>query len=222
MAKIAAKCALVLCFSAFLCLDFVNCFDFNRNKTNDFIEKFKNDLNSKKGFEIAIKNRKEVNRVKRNGFNDCYQKFMIDREYKQCIKDVNESWKKVNDSEKVKCCIFYDQSDCRISSAKRICTPTGFEEIHKTLKGEITDQEKDCPNYGYKSFNCSSDLVHSSNYVFGHSLGYHNSCHSVFRYQKDKIVITQNCCLIFFTVFCVLYFYLTQNHIYLCHYILFI
>jgi hypothetical protein len=169
MAKISAKYALILCFGALLDLDFVNCFDFNRNKTNDFIEKIKNDFISKKGFEIVIKNRKEVNRVKRNTikneFNNCYQKVKTDREYKQCIKDVNESWKKVNDSEKVKCCIYYDQSDCAISSAKRLCTPRGLEEIYKTLNSEITLQEKDCPNYGYKSFKCHFPIWFIIHYV---------------------------------------------------------
>ncbi len=209
------KYALILCFSAFLCLDFVNCFDFYRNKTNDFIEKIKNNLNSEKCFENVIKNRKEVKRVKRNTnkneFNDCYLKFKIDREYKQCIKDVNESWKKVNDSKKVNCCIYYDESDCGIISAKRICTPRGSQEIYKTMNREIKYQERDCPNYGYKSFNCSSDLVHASHYGISHSLGYHNSCYCILCYQKFKIIITQNRCLIFFSLLC-LYFYLTQNH----------
>ncbi len=169
----SVKYALLLCFGAFLHLDSVNGLDFkgyNRIKPNNFKDKIGNNWNSENGFE-NVKNRKEVKRdYITNKANDCYEKFKIDRDFKQCKKDVDKSWKKVNNSERIECCLYYYRSDCAISSAKRLCDSSGFEEIYRIVNREITDQEKDCPNYGYKSFECHLKIARNSCSILSYSL----------------------------------------------------
>jgi hypothetical protein len=184
MNRISSIFALLLCFCAFLNLDSVKGFEVNKpynlsneikisksggndsfegfdfNKLIDFKEEFVSawEQNSKL-FDDAVNNWTEVNSFFfGNKACDFYKKMIIDLESNKCIEDIVNDWKEVDNIEKQNCCSYYDFFDCKISSAKRLCDSSVFDEVHKIEVENMKDQAEFCPDYGHKSYKCNQNV----------------------------------------------------------------